>query len=173
MKIFKLDHTSNTTSDAMHKTPKTVQFIAVIEASKGLLVILVGLGVLGLIHDNFQTLAEQLVAHFHLNPASTYPRIFIHFAAQLTDARLALFSLFAFAYALVRFIEAYGLWFGRRWAEWFAVLSSSIYIPFEVYEGFHGSAWVSLVMLLVNVLVIAFMLNALFNEQNSTNTQTS
>lgn len=151
-----------------NNTAKAIRAIALVEASKGLLVLLVGFEVFTHLHTNFQDLAEQLVAHFHLNPASAYPHTFVDFAAQLTDARLGILSVFALAYTLLRFVEAYGLWFGRRWAEWFAVLSSSIYIPFEMYEGFHGNIWLSLFMLMVNIVVIVFMLNALFDRQNTT-----
>ena len=37
-----------------------------------------------------------------------------------------------FAYALVRFAESYGLWWGKHWAEWFAVISAGVYLPWEL-----------------------------------------
>ena len=40
----------------------------------------------------------------------------------------------AVAYAGVRFIEAYGLWRRRKWAEWFALLSTAMYLPWELLE---------------------------------------
>jgi len=164
MKGFKLIK-HNTSA---HKVPQSVRFVALLEASKGLLVILAGFGALSLIHENLQTIAEQIVIHLHLNPANTYPTIFITFAAQITGLQLGLLSLFAFIYALVRCVEAYGLWFGERWAEWFALLSSIIYIPFEVFEGFLGHEWVSLIVMLLNALAIVFMLIALFGAKNNT-----
>jgi uncharacterized membrane protein (DUF2068 family) len=35
---------------------------------------------------------------------------------------------------VVRFIEAYGLWHRRRWAEWLALLSTGMYLPWELVE---------------------------------------
>jgi hypothetical protein len=55
---------------------KTLRTIALVEALKGALVLLVGLGLFSLIHHDAQQIAEQLVAHSHLNPGSRYPRIF-------------------------------------------------------------------------------------------------
>ncbi|MCZ7627423.1 MAG: DUF2127 domain-containing protein [Candidatus Methylomirabilis sp.] len=46
----------------------------------------------------------------------------------------------AAGYASVRFVEAYGLWLERRWAEWFAAVSGGIYIPFEIYELLYGES---------------------------------
>jgi len=145
----------------------TVQAVAVLEAAKGLLVLLAGVGALSFIHHDAQRFAERLVGHLHLNLANNYPRIFAEFAAQLTDARLAILAALAATYALVRFIEAYGLWRGRRWAEWFAAVSGGIYIPFEVYELFRGLAWLSLGALFVNVLVVGLMVNALRQSTNA------
>src|SRR5882672_30380 len=92
----------------------TVRAVALLEAAKGALVLLSGFGALSLIHQDVQRLAEQMVGHLHLNPASRYPRIFVDTAAHLTDARLSLFAILAATYALVRGVEGYGLWRHRR-----------------------------------------------------------
>ncbi|MGH7960463.1 MAG: DUF2127 domain-containing protein [Candidatus Binatia bacterium] len=141
----------------------TVRAVALLEAAKGALVLLAGFGALSLIHHDAGRLAEQLVGHLHLNPAKHYPRIFIDAAAHLTDARLWVLATLAGAYGLVRFVEAYGLWRGRRWAEWFAAVSGGIYIPFELYELFQGVTWLSLV---VNVVIVGLMINALLRAHS-------
>lgn len=141
-----------------------VRSVALFEAAKGTLVLLTGFGALSLIHHHAQLFAERLVGHLHLNPAKHYPRIFIDAAAHLTDTRLWILAILAASYGLVRFIEAYGLWRGRRWAEWFAAVSGCIYIPFELYELFHGINWLSLGALTVNVIIVGLMINALFRN---------
>jgi uncharacterized membrane protein (DUF2068 family) len=140
-----------------------VRAVALFEATKGALVLIAGLGLLSVMHHSAQQLAERLVGHLHLNPANRYPRIFIDAAAQLTDVRLALLASGAAVYGLMRFIEAYGLWRQRRWAEWLAAVSAGIYIPFEIYELFHVVSWLSIGALTVNVLVVALMTRALLN----------
>lgn len=143
---------------------RTVRAVALFEGTKGALVFLAGFSALSLIHHDVQRLAEQLVAHLHLNPASRYPRIFIEATAHLTDARLWLLAILAAAYGLVRFVEAYGLWRGKRWAEWFAAVSGAIYIPFEFYELFKGAIWLSLGALLANVFIVGVMIDVLLRE---------
>ncbi|HEX7951840.1 MAG TPA: DUF2127 domain-containing protein [Burkholderiales bacterium] len=132
--------------------------VAVFEAAKGALVLAAGFGLLSLIHRNVQDFAGQLVAHLHLNPAKGYPRIFLDAVAGVSDARLWMLAALALAYAVVRWIEAYGLWRGRRWAEWFAAASGAIYVPAELYELAHGPDWMKVLLLTVNVCIVAYMI---------------
>jgi len=131
--------------------------VALLEGAKGALVLLVGAGLLSLIHRDFQRLAEDVVRHFHLNPARHYPQIFIHTAAHLTDARLQMLAAAALVYALVRIVEAYGLWHARAWAKWFAVLSGGIYIPIEIYHLLHRMTTTRLALLILNVLIVGYL----------------
>jgi uncharacterized membrane protein (DUF2068 family) len=134
-----------------------VRTIAVFEAAKGAIVLLAGLGLLALINRDVQDMAERIVRHSHLNPASRYPHIFIDVASRVTNAHLWAMAGAATLYALVRFVEAYGLWFERRWAEWFAMISSGMYIPIEIYELIHRPSWPKAILLTVNVGIVAYM----------------
>lgn len=148
----------------------SLRTVALLEAAKGSLVLLAGIGALSFIHHDAQRFAEQLVGHLHLNPASGYPRIFLEYAAKVTDSRLGTLAALAAAYALVRFIEAYGVWRERRWAEWFAAVSGGIYIPFEIYNLFHGDAWLSLGALSLNAVVVGLVIKALFRGHGAAST---
>lgn len=140
-----------------------VRAVAVLEAAKGGVVLLAGLGLLTLIHRNVQDIAGKLVRLSHLDPASRYPRIVIDAAAQVTDTRLWLLAGAAGIYAVVRAIEAYGLWHERRWAEWFALVSAAIYVPLEIYELVHHATWLKALVLAINLLVVAYLSYALLH----------
>ena len=131
--------------------------MAAFEAAKGLLVMATGLGLLSLLHHDVQRAAESVVRQLHLNPARHYPRVFLEAAAQLTDTRLWLLASGAFAYAVVRGVEAYGLWRARAWAEWFAILSGAVYLPIEIYELIHHATAPKAVVLLVNVGIVGYV----------------
>ncbi len=135
--------------------------MAIIEAAKGALVLLAGFGLFSLIHRDVQRTVERLVAHAHLNPAAHYPRIFLDMVGQATDLRLRLFAFGAVAYALIRFIEAYGLWSERRWAEWFGALSGGLFIPAELREVLHHGSKAGLAVLIVNVAVVVMLVYGL------------
>lgn len=51
----------------------------------------------------------------------------------------------------------------QRWAEWFAAVSAGVYIPFDLYELYETLTWLSLGVLLVNLLIVGVMLRALFS----------
>jgi uncharacterized membrane protein (DUF2068 family) len=135
-----------------------VRAVAFFEALKGTLVVVAGFGLLSLVHRDLEDLAERLVRHSHLNPASHYPRVFIEAAANTTDARLRTLAAMAFAYSTVRFVEAYGLWKMRAWAEWFAIISGCIYLPVELYELIERATLIRAGVLAVNALIVAYLL---------------
>ena len=138
-----------------------VRAVAVFEAAKGLLVLVAGLGLLDLLHGNVQAAAERLVRFSHLNPASKYPQIFLEAAAHTTDARLLWLAAGAGAYAAVRFAEAYGLWHGRVWAEWLALVAGGLYVPVELYHIWLQCTALKVVVLAVNLAVVGYMAYAL------------
>lgn len=138
-----------------------LQFVALLEACKGGVVLLAGFGLLGLVHRDAQRMAEELVQHFHLNPASRFPRIFVEAFAKANDATLWLLAGAAFSYASLRLFEAFGLWRRQRWAEWLGAVSGAVYIPVEVYELAHGVSWPKVTLLVVNTACVLFLVQAL------------
>jgi len=134
--------------------------VAVFEAAKGALVLVVGCGLLAFTSGHVQHFAVRLVHHLHLNPSAHQPLIFTQLSEALTNGRVALLAAGAALYASLRFVEAYGLWHGRSWAEWLAAVSGAIYIPFEVLNLYHHHGWVSATALVANALVVALMLAA-------------
>ncbi len=131
--------------------------VALFEAAKGAVVILAGFGLLALIHRNAQDVVEDIVRHLHFNPAKHFPHIFLDLAVSVTDARLWALAATALVYAVVRFIEAYGLWYEQAWAEWFAILSGGIYLPIEAYELVEKATAVRAGILLINLLVVGWL----------------
>ena len=143
------------------KSLKYIRAVAILEAVKGIAMLIAGLGALSFMHRNVDVLAEQLVAFLHLNPVKYYPHIFLDATAHMTNMHLILFALLSILYATVRLVEAYGLWYERRWAEWIAAISGAIYIPFELYELIENPSILILLLLAINMLVVVLMVNAL------------
>lgn len=115
--------------------------------------------------------AEELVRHLHLNPASHFPRIFLHLAHQATPWQLWGLAAGAAAYAIVRFVEAYGLWRQRLWAEWFAVVSAGIYVPWEIWELTRGLTWPRVTLLTVNLAIVAYLAWILKSNRSTTSSR--
>lgn len=143
--------------DVNDKMTRALKVVALFEAGKGLLVLFVGVSLFSFIHQNVQIAAEQLVGHLHLNPAKHIPKIFIEAAGNMTDRRIILLALFALFYSCMRFVEAYGLWFAKRWAEWFALLSGCVYLPVEMYELIKGVTLFKIVFVSINITIVLYM----------------
>ncbi len=151
-------------SDSRGPRPDGLRVVALFEGAKGGLVLLTGFGLLAFIHRDLHNAAEEIVRHLHMNPAHRYPRIFLDAAARVNDTQLWLLSLSAFLYAVVRFVEAFGLWHRKLWAAWFGVLSGGLYIPVELFEVARGFSWTKLTVLSVNVAIVAYLGYALMES---------
>ena len=141
--------------------------VAVFEAAKGALVLVVGFGLLAFTSGHVQHFAERLVHHLHLNPSAHHPLIFTRLSEALTDGRVALLAAGAALYASLRLVEAYGLWHGRSWAEWLAAVSGAIYIPFEILNLYRHHGWVSATALVANTLVVVLMVAAVVQRRRA------
>lgn len=135
----------------------SLRTIAAFEAAKGALVLTVGLGLLSFVHRYAQDVGEEIVRRFHLNPAHHYPRIFLDAVMHVDNAHLRLLATAALLYSALRFVEAYGLWRMRAWAEWLAIISGGIYLPLELYELIGHATTVKAVVFIVNTGIVAYL----------------
>ena len=136
---------------------KGLRIVALFEGAKGTIVLLTGFGVLALIHEGVHHAAEKIVRHLHINPARHYPSIFIDLATHVTDLQLWVLAFSALCYAVVRFVEAYGLWRRMAWAEWFGLLTGGMYIPLELFEVVRRATWPKISILVVNLGVVVYL----------------
>jgi uncharacterized membrane protein (DUF2068 family) len=66
---------------------------------------------------------------------------------------------------ILRFIEAYGLWYALPWAEWMAAITGGIYVPFEVDDFIKRPNWIRLMVIVVNLLIVLYMLYLRFEAE--------
>ncbi len=142
-----------------------IKTVALFEAFKGAVVLVAGSGLLLLIHTDVHAAAARLIEHWHLNPASRYPQIFLEAAANLHDSRLLLLAAGAALYALVRFVEAWGLYGEKAWAEVLAAVSGGIYVPFEMVELLRRPSWHGALLLMLNLVIVALMVGLLLQRR--------
>ncbi len=132
--------------------------VATFEAVKGILVLLLGFGLLSLLHKDVEDAAEHLLMHLHINPDRRLAQSFLNAASRVTDGRLWALAGAAAAYSTVRFTEAWGLWHRRVWAEWFALLSGALYLPWEILKIIERPNWWHSLLLTGNVAIVLYML---------------
>ncbi|NRB66535.1 MAG: DUF2127 domain-containing protein [Vibrio sp.] len=138
-----------------------LKLIAILEALKGLLSLVVALGLHLLAGKDLQQWAESLVLHAHLNPAHHWPGVFIEAIGRFPQGNVPWLMLGALVYTAIRWVEAYGLWKGFRWTEWLALIGCVIYVPFEVYGLIYHPGIVGVAVLIVNLLIIVYIAKTL------------
>jgi len=137
---------------------KGVRTVATVELTKGIIVMLAGLGLLTMRHKNIWGVAESLLEFLHVNPYHHYVGVFIDLVYRISDVRLWKLALVASIYVIIRFIEAYGLWYTLPWAEWMAAITGGIYIPFEVDDFIRRPSGFRLLVIVGNLLIVLYML---------------
>ena len=147
--------------------PGGLRAIAVFEALKGVLALLAAFGVLAIIPRNARHIAVELVGRLHLNAGKNYPSVFHKALEDTANTQLWVIAALVVVYACVRFVEAYGLWRSRPWAEWLAAVGGAIYVPFELYELERGLSWIKFAALLLNIAIVGYMCHALWRSRGA------
>ncbi len=133
--------------------------IASLEFAKGVLAFIVASGLISLSRSerDISDVVESSLHGLHIGPDGHFAHLLLHQAARLDSVNLIGVAMMVIAYATLRFVEAYGLWRARVWAEWVALLSGLIYLPLEVRHLIRHPVPLSWVVLLVNLLIVLYM----------------
>jgi len=79
---------------------------------------------------------------------------------SLSGGTLRVVGVVVAAYALLEGIEAVGLWYQQRWAEYLTFIATTLFLPLEVYELVHGASPFKVIALLVNLAIVIYLLYA-------------
>lgn len=132
---------------------RRLRIVSVIDIIKGLAILVIGLGIMQANSHVLEQGGQFLVRLLDLDPKLGAPRKFIEFL-RAADLEHSLLLVFAVAYAMLRFAEAYGLWFTRSWARWLGLISSGMYVPFELYYFIKSPGWTTLIVMSINLIVL-------------------
>ncbi len=131
--------------------------VAILEATKGVLVIALTVVIVAL-RGRIEDYTDDLLYHLHIDFDRRFAHLLLDAAAKVTGAPVLTVALVASGYAAVRFVEAWGLWRKRVWAEWFALVSGTIYLPWEIMKVAESVTWEHVGLLAINVAIILYML---------------
>jgi uncharacterized membrane protein (DUF2068 family) len=75
-----------------------------------------------------------------------------------TSRWLTLLAIGLAVYALIELVESIGLWQGKRWGEYFAMVATSIFLPWEVYElTGKNPTWLKVAAFVINLLLVVYL----------------
>ena len=150
---------SHTAGPARHDHRRGLRTVAILEATKGVLVLLAAFGFFEIIHHNIDldAVAGNLLYFFHVNPNLRISHVVMRLAGRMMDTDVLTVLTIATVYSSLRFIEAYGLWRQRVWAEWLAIVSGAIYLPYELYKLVRRPNAIHWAILLIYIVVVAYI----------------
>jgi uncharacterized membrane protein (DUF2068 family) len=137
---------------------EVLRAIATVELIKGLVVLLAGFGALYMVRRDVWDVAVSFLQLLHIRHRYHYSDVFLKLARDVTDTQLIMVAVLATLYSTLRFVEAYGLWKQRAWAEWVAFASGALYLPFEINELFHRITTIRVGIFVVNLAIVIYML---------------
>jgi uncharacterized membrane protein (DUF2068 family) len=135
--------------------------IAVFKLVKGLLLLLLGLGLLILVHAEIATLFSLLIEAFYLNADSRLILAMVLKVDALQPHSVLLAGLVSLGDAGMLLVEGIGLWLEFTWAAYLTVVSTSLLLPFELYEVFEQVPILRVGVLLLNLIVARYLINQL------------
>jgi len=136
----------------------SLRSVALFEAGKAILLVMLGCGMFDLIHKNVDAIAEQIAFMFRVNPHGELSNAFMKLASHATDHTLWILAIWALFDAGVRLIAAYGLWRERAWGLWFELLLTALYLPPEFYLLLRHPDWLKGGALTINIGIMLMML---------------
>lgn len=81
----------------------------------------------------------------------------INKSLMLTPRTLTFLAVGLAAYGLIELVESIGLWQGKRWGEYFAMVATSIFLPYEVYDLTVKVTWLRVAAFVINLLLVIYL----------------
>jgi uncharacterized membrane protein (DUF2068 family) len=99
-----------------------------------------------------------LADRFGVDLEETGPVHLIQQAFSVKHSTLLLVAVGVLAYGALELVEAFGLWFKKRWGEYVAVVGTALFIPLEIHEIIAKVTWLRITALVINLFAVAYIL---------------
>ncbi len=137
--------------------PRGLWLIAAFKLFKGLVLFAAGIGALKLMHKNVAAEVESWIELLRVDPQNHYTYRVLEKLSNLDARRLKELSVGTFFYSALFLTEGIGLALRKRWAEYLTIVSTSLFIPLEVYELARRATLTKGILLLVNAGIIVYL----------------
>ena len=145
-------------SPAVPNRSVTIFLIALFKLTKGVLLVIVGIGAHRLLHRDVAETVAHWVDILRVDPDNRYIHRLLTHVLAVTPAQLKAASVGTFIYAGLLLTEGIGLLLRKRWAEYFTILTTASFLPLEVYEIYRKVTAPRVTLLLLNLAIVAYLI---------------
>jgi uncharacterized membrane protein (DUF2068 family) len=135
----------------------TLYFIIGFKLLKGVVALLLAMGVYSLTDNNLPEEFQKLLLFLHLDPEKKFFVDLADRVAEITPAKLQWVAIFSVLYSLFMFLQAGGLIFRVSWIVWLVIGESAFFVPIELFELVHKPTWVKFLIFAINALIVWYL----------------
>ena len=140
------------------KNSRVLYLIAIYKFVKGLSLLLLGFGLLHLLHRDVEASVQHWIEVIRVDPDNHYVHRLLLKLFNVTPKQLKELSIGTFVYAGLFLTEGAGLALKKRWAEYMTVITTALLIPLEVYEIYRHATSLRVFILAVNVATVWYLI---------------
>lgn len=140
-----------------HRHDRWLIVIGAFKILEGLLFVLLGLGVVRLLHRDIGDMLLRLATSMRIDPESHFVNLLLEKVQLLTPHKMRLISEGIFLKAGLDFVEGIGLAMEKTWAEWLTIGLTASFLPWEIFEIAKHFTWLKVGIMLLNVLVLIYL----------------
>ena len=108
-------------------------------------------------YNNAQPAIRALYRDLGFNVSDSKLLGLIQESFRFTSRWLTYLAIGLAVYAVIELVESVGLWLGKRWGEYFAMVATSIFLPYEVYDLTVKITGLRVAALVINLLLVIYL----------------
>jgi len=139
-----------------------VTLIGISKLLESAVLLIVATGALRLVSQGVAETARRWLIELHLDPNGRHLSTGISKLLSVNEKTLKELSVALYIYFVLHFTEGVGLLLHKRWAEYFTVISTSLLVPLEVYELVHKFSATKVIVLIANLVIVAYLIYRLW-----------
>jgi uncharacterized membrane protein (DUF2068 family) len=139
--------------------------IGVMKLLKGLSLLVVGIGVLSLLHRDAAETVRHWIEYVRMDPHDRLIDHFLERVAGVSHRTLRRLGVGTLLYAAVFCTEGIGLLTAQHWAEYMTAGVTASFLPLEAYELIVHPSVVKAIVILANVVVVAYLVLEIKRER--------
>jgi len=131
--------------------------IGLFKLFKALLLIAVGIGAIRYLHKDLSSTVLHWTQVLRVDTDNRYIHGILVKIFRVTPKQLRELSVGTFIYAGLFLTEGTGLLLLKRWAEYFTIITTGLFIPLEIYELARHFTVTKLAVTAINVLIVWYL----------------